>query len=121
MKLLMYRPEHHESACVFQDKLAADFRDMEVELFETFSDLRMGLRHPAENTEIGVLMFADLQEMKEILRLKVLLKKMHLILILPEYDEAIMELAHKFHPRYIAFCDSDVSTVRGVVERLAGK
>ena len=73
-----------------------------MEIFETVSDLRTGLRRPAEDKEIGVLMFADPQEMNEILQLKVLLKKMYLILVLAKYDEILLKLAHKFQPRYIA-------------------
>lgn len=121
MKLLIYRSTDHDWSEKLQDDLELISTVEKIDIYDSMTDLKMGLRHPGENTEIGILIISDVKEIGELQKIKSLLNKLRIIMVLPSYRDDYLKPAYKLGPRFITYVDSDLSEMRDVVERLASR
>ncbi|MEW6261952.1 MAG: hypothetical protein AB1641_02650 [Thermodesulfobacteriota bacterium] len=89
-----------------------------LERFSSLAELDGRLRRPSPGPHLAVIMAADEMELSLVTSMSDLLAYLPLILIVPNQEEDILELAHLLRPRYLSFTDGDFKDVSAVLGRI---
>ena len=116
--VLLYYPEKSGRGPELERLLSRELEEERLEVRRTMSGLISTLRNPRRLKEPAVFVIAGRKELARLLSLKSLLNGVRLILILPDRTEETVALAHRLHPRFLSYLDSEFAPVIMVVRRL---
>jgi hypothetical protein len=102
MQLLFYASRNDKD----KNRLEAAIHDAvpgrAIELFTRLDTLRERFRFIVEPDSIAVLLAADREELLEIEMLRELLPEIYVILVIPDWQESTVKLAHLLLPRFLS-------------------
>jgi hypothetical protein len=78
------------------------------------------LRHACDAPCLAVFVTERRDELRELLSLSDLLEDVPVFLVVPDRSEETLQLAHRFHPRYIITPDEDASEFAAVLRKKIG-
>lgn len=84
----------------------------------TVEDLTSVLKGPHED-EILVILYAHSKDLLlDVFSFRKILLEHKLILIIPDREQETISLAHRFHPRYLTYVDSDFRVLEQVLKKI---
>lgn len=89
-----------------------------IVIYMSIDQIKAGLLNPDNNLNLCVFVLGEKENLKKIISLGILLRKVKIILLLPDRDMETMSLAHKLKPSFIAFSDSDMNDVGQVIKKI---
>jgi hypothetical protein len=90
-----------------------------IELFTRLDGLRERFRTIVEPDSIAVLIAADREELREIQAFRELLPEIYVILIIPDWRESTLKLAHLLLPRFLSQKDDSFTDIKKVLKKMA--
>ena len=103
----------------FSAQIPFDIRTEDrLALCRTFDDLTEMLRSRTARPRVAVLCVWDLSTMRALVQTRGLLADVSLVLVLPDRDREILNLAHLLRPRYIDYFDDNGERLSSVLERM---
>ncbi len=120
MRVIFFAPEIEGDGSRLQTAVENVVSRNDLEIHRTLKQLESSLHVPLGERAVGVLMASNMEELKNFISLKNLMKSLPLILILPDYEPETLKLAHLLLPRYLEHKRSDFDTLAQVLTFLAG-
>jgi hypothetical protein len=69
---------------------------------------------------VVILIAADRQALRQLLSLKGFLRRIRIILVLPDDEEETIAMAHRLNPRYLCYLEDNCSELGLVVSKMLG-
>ncbi len=89
-----------------------------IELFTRLDALRERFRFIIEPDSIVVLLAADREELREMEMLRELLPEIYVILVIPDWRESTVKLAHLFLPRFLSQKEDSFTDLIKVLKKM---
>ena len=105
-----------------EDRIAAEFKaaasGRSIEHFKTLADLEERLRRIVEPNSIAVLVAADKKELKEMQEFRDLVTDIYVILLIPDWRESTIKLAHLLRPRFLSQIKNDSPELNLIITKM---
>lgn len=121
MTILVYSSQQNKAGNDIQTAIASSLKDhSQLRMVGSITELRLWLLQPriAEKSCIVVLIPGHLSELEEMINLQSILRKQRLVIVLPEHNAEIVTKAHRLHPRFLSFTDSECSAITDVLSKM---
>ncbi len=118
MELIYYSTEKNNAGKHLNSVIQHLSQEIRLENFSSTHKLSLRLRQPVYDIAVAVLLAGNRKELLDFLSIHDLLANIPLILILPDRENDTVSKGHRFHPRYLAYVDSDFSDVGLVLEKM---
>lgn len=118
MSIILYNSIDYSNLKRLLMVIGEDILKEKIEILQTLGDLSRGLHKSERVNDIAVLFIGDMMEFYNIFAMKRTLSDMRLILVLPNRSTEMISGAHRLHPRFISYIDSDFKDVADVLRRL---
>ncbi|MDI6854215.1 MAG: hypothetical protein QME75_11515 [Deltaproteobacteria bacterium] len=69
---------------------------------------------------VAIFVAADRRALRQLLSLKEFLRRIRVILVLPDEEEETIALAHRLKPRYLCYLEDNCSELGQVVSKMLG-
>ena len=106
-----------------KNRLEAAIRDaipgQAIELFTRPDALRERFRSIVEPDSIAVLLTADREELREMQVFRELLPEIYVILVIPDWQESTLKLAHLLLPRFLSHKEDRFVDIKKVLKKMA--
>jgi hypothetical protein len=89
-----------------------------LEVFTKFEDFSARIRRLPIGIDVAVLSIQNDYQLTALLSLSEYLYSVRIILVLPEQNDHMVNKGHLFHPRFVAFKNSDVSNIAAVLSKM---
>ena len=89
-----------------------------IEVDMTLDRLIDSLQSPGRFRQTCIFVMDRRRDLARLLNLRSFLAGLRLILILPDRSESTVAMAHRLHPRFLSYLDSDFGPVVSVAQRL---
>ena len=89
-----------------------------IEHFTTLADLEERLRMIVEPNSIAVLVAADKKELKEMQGFRDLVTDIYVILLIPDWRESTIKLAHLLRPRFLSQIQNDSPELNLIITKM---
>jgi hypothetical protein len=90
----------------------------EIERCRDVKGLSRRFRRPVHDVDVVVLLLSSRDDLDAMLGLQDVLRRLQVILILPDEWEGTLSMAHKLFPRFITFVDRGFLDVAAVLKRM---
>lgn len=121
MSLLVYLSKLNGTAKRIRDTVDALNWNGTVELFYSFKEFELRLRHPNGGEDIGLLFFSTPDDLNQMILSRHLLSNLRLIVILPDREAETVAQGHLLRPRFLSYRDADFSNVIMVLQKMGKK
>lgn len=118
MKLMMYTKQPDQAAGRLKPVLDSLAQEEESKTFSSINRLKNDLLKPVNGSTILVIIASDVEELSDFCKMKNLLRKVKLILVLPDRKAETLELGYKLEPRFLIYRDSCLATIYAVVQKM---
>ena len=116
--VLVYVPESDSRGHELNQMLSRVISVERIEVNMTLDSLIDNLQNPGRFRKTCIFVMARKRDLSLLLKLRSHLTGLRLILILPDCSESTVAMAHRLHPRFLSYIDSDLRPVVSVVQRL---
>lgn len=89
-----------------------------IEHFATLGDLEERLRLVVEPNSIAVLVAADEKELREMQEFRDLVTDLFVILLVPDWRESTIKLAHLLRPRFLSQIQNDSPELNLIITKM---
>jgi hypothetical protein len=89
-----------------------------IELFTRLDALRERFRSIVEPDSIAVLLAADREELREMQMFRELLPEIYVILVIPDWQESTVKLAHLLLPRFLSQKEDSFADIIKVLKKM---
>ena len=118
MQLLFYASGNDKD----KERLEAAIHDAvpggAIEHFTRLDDLRERFRSIVEPDSIAVLFAADREELREMQVFRELLPEIYVILVIPDWRESTVKLAHLLLPRFLSHKSDSFTDIGKVLKKM---
>lgn len=90
-----------------------------IELFTRFDDFRERFHFIVEPDSIAVLLAADREDLLEMQKFRELLPEIYVILVIPDWQESTVKLAHLLLPRFLSHKEDSFTDLKKVLKKMA--
>jgi hypothetical protein len=120
MRVLLHASETDRDGGRLQIAVQKVFSRKDLEVLRSVEELKASLHIPLGQKALGILMAANVGELRDILLLKNLMKNLAVVLVVPNYKPETLTLAHLLLPRYLEHKGNDFNDLARVLTYLAG-
>jgi hypothetical protein len=89
-----------------------------IEVFTRLDALRERFRFIVEPDSIAVLLAADHEELREMQLFRELLLEIYVILVIPDWQESTVKLAHLLLPRFLSPKEDSFTDIKKVLKKM---
>lgn len=89
-----------------------------IECFTTLAGLEERLHLIVEPNSIAVLVAADKKELKEMQEFRDLVTDIYVILLIPDWEESTIKLAHLLRPRFLSQIKNDSPELNLIIAKM---
>jgi hypothetical protein len=118
MQFLFYASSSGED----ENKIAAAFKvaasGKSIERFKTLADLEERLHLIVEPNSIAVLVAANKEELKKMQEVRDLVTDIYVILLIPDWHESTIKLAHLLRPRFLSQIKNDSPELSLIISKM---
>jgi len=118
MQLLFYAGSNDKD----KDRLEAAIHDAApgraIESFTRLDALRERFRLIVEPDSIAVLLASDREELRELQMFRELLTEIYIILVIPDWQESTVKLAHLLLPRFLSQKEDSFTDIKKVLKKM---
>jgi hypothetical protein len=118
MGLLLFLPAKDEPGSSLLQIIKTAVPDYEIEIYSSISQLMERLQKPLLDVSVAVLYASSRSELMEIIYLGDLLGELRVVLVLPDGQMDILNIAHALRPRLIASAESDFKYLGSVLKKM---
>jgi len=108
-----------------KDRLEAALHDaipqQPIESFTRLEDFRQRFHFIVEPDSIAVLLAADVETLLEMQMFRQLLPEIYVILVIPDWQESTVKLAHRLLPRFLSHKEDSFTDLKKVLKKMARK
>jgi len=101
MQVLFYASRNDKDANRLEAAIHDAVPGRAIELFTRLDALRERFRFIVEPDSIAVLLASDIEELREMQMFRELLPEIYVILVIPDWQERTVKLAHLLLPRFL--------------------
>lgn len=92
---------------------------LKIERFRSIASIAKRLSRPCHGLQIALLVIRDGDEIIHIAEIHYLIRGLRLVIVLPGHDPAMVSMAHKLGPRFIAYADNGFEQAVAVIRKMA--
>ena len=118
MGVLLYSTSKKGPGERLQSVIKAFVPKREIELLGTIQSLSRRLREPKDDKDIGILVAASRDELRELVSVSDLLEDLRIVLVLPDREEETIAKGHTLKPRFLSYADSNFIDVAAVLSKM---
>jgi hypothetical protein len=118
MQILFYSSKHDENESRLAEAIKAATPGKGIERFTSLADLRERLRSIVEPDSIALLVAADLEELQGLQVFRDMLTEIYVILVIPDWLESTVKLAHILKPRFLSVIENDFLDLGQIVAKI---
>lgn len=111
MNIVFYIPVRDRRAKRIQEIVEVASLEAESQVFATIKMLAKGIFQPHYPVKMAVLYAPRKKDLQDLLTIRDLLRKVHIILMLPERKESTISRGHILRPGFLTFVYSDLADV----------
>jgi len=119
MQVLFYAGRNDKDKNRLEAAIHEAIPGQEIELFTGLAGLRERFRAIVEPGSIAVLLAADREELREIQEFRELLPEIYVILVIPDWQESTLKLAHLLLPRFLSHKEDTFVDIKKVLKKMA--
>ena len=119
MQLLVYAPPPNQTLGILLEALHKPELSFQSEHIISLEALKRRLCRPLAGASIGILMPSNYGELSALTNFRHLLRNIRIILVLPDTNAETLATAHFLRPRFIGYCNGDLSDVVAVAAKMA--
>jgi hypothetical protein len=120
MQLLFYTGRNDMNTNRLEEAVYQAVQGREIERFTQLDSLRERFRFIVEPDSIAVLFAADRKELQEMQTLRHLLPEIYVILVIPDWNESTVKLAHLLLPRFLSQKEDSFTDLIEVLKKMVG-
>lgn len=121
MNLILLEPDEQHGADILGAPLMRVMQNNNLVRCRSLDDFFGQLRSQRNRPQLAVLCIGDELVLKSLIVQRVLLADVALVLLLPNQDAELLELAHRLRPRYIEFWGSGIERLIAVLKNMIPK
>jgi hypothetical protein len=118
MQLLLYSSKQDKNESRLAEAIQAATPGKSIERFSSLADLRERLRSIVEPASIVVLVAADREELQDMQAFRDMLTEIFVILVIPDWQESTVKLAHILKPRFLSVIEDDFLDLSQIVAKI---
>jgi hypothetical protein len=119
MQVLFYASRDDKDKNRLQAAIRAAIPGQEIELFTGLDVLRERFRSIIEPDSIAILLATDREELREMQVFRELLPEIYVILVIPDWQESTLKLAHLLLPRFLSHKEDCFVDIKQVLKKMA--
>jgi hypothetical protein len=118
MPLILYGRKYEDNGIQFRSDIKTLVSENEVEILNTPESLAKRLLQISSRQSIVVIVTKEREELVCLLPIVHLLRKVRVILVVPDQEPETIKIGYKLEPRFLKCGDSDFTEVRAVVRNM---
>ncbi len=119
--VLLYTGDTTEKGGELLDLLGKIVSGAHIETYRSVESLLERLHQPRYDPTILILQITNGEELKSILSIQSFLSDMRIILILPDRKSDTVMMGHSLRPRFLSYCDNDLTDVVAVLAKMTNR
>ncbi|MCX6580707.1 MAG: hypothetical protein NT166_11050 [Candidatus Aminicenantes bacterium] len=118
MQVLFYAGRNHQDKNRLEAAIHEAVPGRTIEVFTRLEDLRERFRFIVEPDSIAVLLADDREELREMQLFRELLREIYVILVIPDWQESTVKLAHLLLPRFLSPKEDSFTDIKEVLKKM---